>query len=67
MEALFPVLPQSTFNNFNGTFRLAIWDLMVGADQFVLNTILPIKFSKLQASEAWAIVSDKVIWKVVRG
>ena len=50
---------QSTFNNFNWTFSLAIWGLMVGADQFVFNTILPNKFSKLQTGKAWAIVTDK--------
>ena len=38
---------------------------MVGADQFVLNTILPSKFSKLQIGEAWAIVTDKEIWKAM--
>ena len=32
---------------------------MVGADQFVLNTILPSKFSKLPTGEAWTIVTDK--------
>ena len=40
---------------------------MVEAGQFVLNTIFPSKFSKLQTGEAWAIVTDKEIWKTVRG
>ena len=39
---------------------------MVGTDQFVLNTILPGKFCKIQ-TEAWAFVTDKEIWKAVRG
>ena len=49
------------------TFSLAIWGLMVGADQFMLNTILPSKFSKLQTDEIWAIVTEKEIWKAVHG
>ena len=39
---------------------------MVGADQFVLNIILPSKFSQLQTGETWAILTDKEIGKAVR-
>ena len=40
---------------------------MIGADQFVLSTIVPSKFSKLLTGEAWAIVIDKEIWKAMHG